>query len=316
MKKISFLNFSLLCLVTILMVALLSACVYAEESLKIGVVIKTLSNPHWVAMKEGIEDLANSLGIAVEIGSVPTEADVEAQLNLLETMINKGYDAIYVSPITPTNLLPGLVKANNMGIPIINVDELIPPEVAAEAGVRIDCSIASNNYEAGKIAANYVIEQLGGKGKVAILEGTPGAKTGLDRKNGFADTINTVQEIEIVASQPANWDRNQAFNVVTNILQANPDLKAVFAANDTMALGAGEAVRTMGLEGKIIIIGVDGIPDARKAIKEGIITGTVAQYPYVEGQLGILSAYNILKGVEWPKSISAPIQLLLKEDIK
>jgi len=127
MKKISFLNFSLLFLVTLLMVALLSACVYAEESLKIGVVIKTLSNPHWVAMKEGIEDLANSLGVTVEIGSVPTEADVEAQLNLLETMINKGYDAVYVSPITPTNLLPGLVKANNMGIPIINVDELIPP---------------------------------------------------------------------------------------------------------------------------------------------------------------------------------------------
>jgi ribose transport system substrate-binding protein len=194
---------------------------------------------------------------------------------------------------------------------------LIPPDIAKEAGVKIACSIASNNYEAGKIAAEFIANKMGGKGKVAVLEGAPGAKTGLDRKQGFLDVISTFDGIQVVSSQPANWDRNKAFEVTTNILQAHPDLGAIFAANDTMALGAGEAVKAAGIaQGKIIIIGVDGIPDARKAIKEGTITGTVAQYPYVMGQLGVLSAYNLAKGREWPRFISAPVQLLLKEDIK
>jgi D-allose transport system substrate-binding protein len=294
----------------------LSNPVLAEE-IKIGVVIKTLSNPHWVTMKQGIEDMAKALGVTVEIGSVPSESDVEAQLNLLETMIEKGYQALYVSPITPTNLLPGLKKATDKGIPIINVDELIPNDIAEKAGVKIRCTVASNNYDAGTIAARYIIEALKGKGKVAVLEGQPGAKSGIDRKNGFIDTIKKeAKGIVVVSSQPANWDRNKAFEVTTNILQAHPDLKAVFACNDTMALGAGEAVKTAGKMGKIIIIGVDGIPDARQAIKDGLMTGTVAQYPYVMGQLGILSAYNVLKGKDWPKSMISPVQLLLKEDLK
>jgi D-allose transport system substrate-binding protein len=284
------------------------------EKWRLGAIEKTLINEHWQFMKEGYEFAARRYDVEVEVGSVPTEADTAAQLALLESWLTKDFNALAVSPISPNNLNPALAKASEMGIPIINVDELIPPEVAGEAGIEIETRIASNNYFAGVLAGRYMLEHLQPGDKVAVIEGIAGNASGTARRDGFVDTA-TAGGLDLVSSQPADWDRAKANAVTTNILQANPDLRGIYYANDTMALGGTEAVQAAGREGEIILIGTDAIPEALQAVGEGRLTGTIAQFPYEMGFLAVESAIKILEGRPVAEQIDAPIKLLLAADV-
>ncbi len=281
--------------------------------LSFGAIIKTEANEYWQAMADGYAFAAETYGVNVQVGSVPTEADTDEQLALAESYLEQGFDALLVSPITPSNLNSALAAATEAGLPVINVDELIPPDAALEAGIDIAQRIASNNYQAGQLAGNYVLANLEAGSQVAILEGLAGNVSGQARRDGFFDTVNGT--MEVVASQPADWDRTRALDVTTNILQSNPDVRAIYAANDTMALGAAEAVRAAGLEGQIIIIGTDAVPEALDAIREGRMTGTVAQYPYEIGVLAVENAIKLAEGRPIPMSIDAPIRLLTAENV-
>jgi len=285
-----------------------------ERKLRFGAIIKTEINEFWQAMAAGYRDAAARYGVEVEVGSVATEADTTQQLALLESYLDQGFDALLVSPITPTNLNSALAIASERGIPIINVDELIPPDAAKEAGINIAMRIASNNYQAGQLAGQYVLDHLQPGDKVAIIEGIAGNVSGQDRRDGFYDTVSGT--LTVVASQPADWDRSKALDVATNILQANPDLKAFYCANDTMALGAVQAVRAAGLEGKVIILGTDAIPEALDAVREGSMAGTVAQYPYETAFIAVESAIKLVEGRPIPTRIDAPIRLLTAADLQ
>lgn len=286
----------------------------APKVYKIKAIEKTLINEHWQFMKAGYEFAAQRYGVEIEVGSVPTEADTAAQLALLESWLTMDIDALCVSPITPNNLNPALAKASEMGIPIINVDELIPEDVAKEAGIKIATRIASNNYYAGVLAGKYMLEHLPAGAKVAVIEGMAGNVSGMSRRDGFLDTVK--DKLNVVASQPGNWDRALANNITTNILQAHPDLAGLYCANDTMALGAAEAIAAAGKEGKIILIGTDAIPEAKEAVKAGRMTGTVAQFPFEMGVLAVEAAIKVLEGRPVADRIDAPIKLLLAADIK
>ncbi|MBK9745237.1 MAG: substrate-binding domain-containing protein [Chloroflexi bacterium] len=285
----------------------------AIGDLSFGAIIKTEANEYWQAMADGYAFAAETYGVNVQVGSVPTEADTDEQLALAESYLDQGFDALLVSPITPSNLNSALAAASEAGLPVINVDELIPAAAAAEAGIDIAQRIASNNYQAGQLAGNYVLANLEAGAQVAILEGLAGNVSGQARRDGFFDTVSGT--MNVVASQPADWDRTRALDVTTNILQANPDVKAIYAANDTMALGAAEAVRAAGLEGQIIIIGTDAVPEALDAIREGRMTGTVAQYPYEIGVLAVENAIKLAEGRPIPMSIDAPIRLLTADNV-
>jgi ABC-type sugar transport system substrate-binding protein len=217
--------------------------------------------------------------------------------------------------LTPNNLNPALAKATEMGIPIINVDELIPEDVAKDAGIDIATRIASNNYYAGVLAANYMLDNLPEGSQVAVIEGIAGNASGTARRDGFVETIEASGALEIVASQPADWDRAKANAVTTNILQANPDLAGIYFANDTMALGGAEAVEAAGVEG-LILIGTDAIPEATQAVAEGRLTGTIAQYPYEMAYLALETAIRTLQGRPVAARIDAPIKLLMAEDVQ
>ena len=284
-----------------------------ERKLRFGAIIKTEINEFWQAMAAGYRFAAERYGVEVEVGSVATEADTTQQLALLESYLDQGFDALLVSPITPTNLNSALAIASERGIPIINVDELIPLDAAKEAGINIAMRIASNNYQAGQLAGQYVLDHLQPGDKVAIIEGIAGNVSGQDRRDGFYDTVSGT--LTVVASQPADWDRSKALDVATNILQANPDLKAFYCANDTMALGAVQAVRAAGLEGKVIILGTDAIPEALDAVREGSMAGTVAQFPFEVGVLAVENAIKLVEGRPIPTRIDAPIRLLTAADL-
>jgi ABC-type sugar transport system substrate-binding protein len=278
-------------------------------------VVKTLSNEYWQTMERGYQDAAAEKGVTIDVLSVPTEQDTEQQLNQLQTALAQGYDAIMVSPITPANLIPALVAANQAGIPVINVDERVDPAAAEAAGAKLTSVIASDNRDAGARAAQYMIDNIPDGGKVAIIEGKAGNQSGLDRKEGFQEAIEAAGNFEIVASQPADWDQQRALDAATNILQANPDLVGLYAANDTMALGVVEAARAAGKLDQVVIIGTDAIPAALAAVQAGDMEGTVAQFPAEEARIATSLAILALQGHPVEGFIPSPIELITKDNV-
>jgi ribose transport system substrate-binding protein len=209
-----------------------------------------------------------------------------------------------------------VVKANRANIPVVVVDTRLDKAASDEAGAKFVSFIGSDNYEGGRIAAKFIVEKTGGKANVAVLEGIPGHETGDSRLRGFKDGIKDSPGIRIIASQPANWERDQGFNVFQNMLQAHPDIDTLFACNDMMALGAVEAIRAANKTGSIRVVGFDAVEDARKAIRDGTILGSVAQFPDEMGRLAVENAVHAIRNEPFEADAKVRIELITKENVK
>lgn len=261
---------------------------------KYAMILKTLSNPFWVSMKEGIEKEADKLGIQVDILAVASEDDTQGQLKLFEDLLNKDYVGIGFAPLSPVNLIPQVVAANQKGIQVVNVDEKVDMQELKNAGGNVYAFITTDNVKVGAKGAQYIVDTLGaGGGQVAIIEGKAGNASGEARKQGAEEVFKSAQGIELVTSQPADWDRIKALDVTTNLIQRYPELKAIYAANDTMALGALEAVKNANKQ--IIVVGTDGQPEALQSVKDGQLSATVAQDP---AQIGATSLQKLKEAVD------------------
>ncbi|MBJ3815880.1 D-allose transporter substrate-binding protein [Shimwellia pseudoproteus] len=270
---------------------MLSASVMAAADY--AVVLKTLSNPFWVDMKKGIEDEAKTLGFSVDIFASPSEGDFQSQLQLFEDLINKKYKGIAFAPLSSVNLVIPVAKAWKNGIYLVNLDEKIDMENLSKAGGNIEGFVTTDNVAVGAKGAEYIINALGDAGgEVAIIEGKAGNASGEARRSGANAAFTQQRQIKLVASQPADWDRIKALDVATNVLQRNPGLKAFYCANDTMAMGVAQAVANAGKTGEIMVIGTDGIPEARKMVASGMMTATVAQDPQGIGATGLKMLVN------------------------
>jgi ribose transport system substrate-binding protein len=276
----------------------------------IALVVKTLNNPFFIEMQKGAEDEARKLGVDLLVQAADREIDVERQMQIVENLIERRVSALCIAPSGSREIVPVIVKANKAGIPVVIVDTRADEKALAAAGGKVATFIGSDNFDGGKIAGAFVAEKLGGKGDVAILEGIPGHETGDARLRGFHEAIAQAPGIKVVASQPANWERDQGFNVFQNILQAKPDVRALFACNDLMALGAAEAIAAAGKTGKILVVGFDAQPEARDAIKKGTMAATVAQFPSRMGSAAVESAAKLIRGESVPTFIPVAIELV------
>lgn len=280
MKKLSILKG---CLATFTFVysVYLSAADYA-------VILKTLSNPYWVEMKSGIEKEASDLGVSVDIFASPSEGDYQSQLQLFEDLINKDYKGIAFAPLSPANLVIPTAKAYRKGIYLVNLDEKIDTDSLRKAKGNVEAFVTTDNVAVGSKAANFIVDKLGeAGGEVAIIEGKAGNASGEARRRGATEIFNSHPAIKLVASQPADWDRIKALDVATNVLSRQPNIKAFYAANDTMAMGVAQAVINAGKQGKILVVGTDGVPEAKKMVSEGKLTATIAQDPAEIGAKGL-----------------------------
>src|SRR5437773_7755992 len=246
---------------------------------KIAFVMKTANNPFFIEMQKGAEQAAQKLGVNLIVQAADREVDVEKQMQIVENLIQAKVAALCVTPSGSREIVPAIEKANRAGIPVVIVDTRVDPKTMSESKGKIATFIGSDNYEGGKLAGEFIAKRLGGKGKVAVLEGIPGHETGDSRLKGFREAIKATPGIVIVASQTANWERDQGFNVFQNILQSHPDVQAVFACSDLMALGAVEAIAAAKKTGQIIVVGFDALAEAREAIRGGSMDATVAQFP-------------------------------------
>ena len=262
----------------------------------VALVVKTLNNPFFIEMQKGAEEAAKKAGVTLVVQAADREVDVERQMQIIENLIERKVNALCVAPSGSREIVPVIVKANKANIPVLIVDTRADEAALKAAGGKVATFIGSDNYDGGKIAGAFMAEKLGGKGNVAVLEGIPGHETGDARLKGFREVIAKSPGIKIVASQPANWERDQGFNVFQNILQANPGINGLFACSDLMALGAMEAIAAGGKAGKIVVVGFDALPEARSAIQKGTMAATVAQFPARMGSTAVENAARLLRG--------------------
>lgn len=253
-----------------------------------AVLLKTLANPFWQGMQTGIQDEAKKLGVEVDIYAAPSEDDSQAQLQLFEDILSRHPKGIAFAPISAENLVQPVARAYKAGIPVVDLDERIDMSALKQAGANVEGFVTTDNVAVGRKAAEFIVSKLGpAGGQVAIIEGKAGVASGEARKKGATEVFKGVKGIDLVASQPADWDRLKALDVATNVMQSTPDLKAFYCANDTMALGVVQAVQNAGKMGKIIVVGTDGAPEARESVKAGRLTATVAQDPAKVGAEGL-----------------------------
>src|SRR5919199_2004370 len=302
----------------ILSIALLS-CQRGQEQAggapRIAFVMKTANNPFFIEMQKGAEDAAKRLGVDLVVQAAEREVDVEKQMQIVENLIQTKVAALCVTPSGSREIVPAINKANSANIPVVIVDTRVDAKALSDAKGKIATFIGSDNYEGGKLAGEFIIKQLGGKGKVAVLEGIPGHETGDSRLRGFRDALKAAPGVEIVASQTANWERDQGFNVFQNILQSHPDVQAVFACSDLMALGAVEAIAAAKKTGQIAVVGFDALSEARDAVRQGTMVATVAQSPAQMGALAVENAVKLLKGEQVSPEFVVPIKLITKENV-
>jgi ribose transport system permease protein len=287
-----------------------------SQTLTVAFVPKALNSPFWAAMQQAADKEALGLGVHLISLAADRETDVERQYQIIENLIQQRVDAILLSPAGSKELVPAIRKANDAGIPVLLLDTRIDPDAAESMGARVLTYIGSDNFAGGAVAGRYLADRLAERGQVAIIEGISGHETADQRRLGFLHGIEDHPDIEVLASQTANWERARAYTVAENLLQAHPDLAAIFAANDEMALGAMEAVAAAGRLDRIDIVGFDAIPDALANIRSGRLLGSVAQFPDEMGRLGVRHAVEWLRDGRAPESeILTRVEMIDSENI-
>ena len=278
------------------------------KSLDITLVTKALDSEWWQRVKAGAENAAKAHpGVRLAVLAPERELNIDQQVSILEDQITKRVGALAVAPTGAAEIIPVLERAHAVGIPVIIFDTDInwPLKVSYVGG---------NNRRAGQMAGQYIVKLLGGKGKVAVIRGIMGVFTHEERVAGFQDAIRSSAGIDCVAVQPGNSERTLGMSVMENLLTRYPDLRAVFATNDQMALGAVEAVAARNLTGKVALVGIDATREAVRAVAAGRLAGDIAMYPERLGGNAVEAAFKAARGEPVEKRIDVGETLVTREN--
>ncbi len=282
--------------------------------IKVGAVVISLTNQFWVNMKDFYEAAGEELGIPIDVQTGTTEGDTASQLDVLMTMADMDYDVIIVSPIDGTNLIPGIVKCNENGVKVINLGPGVDTEALAEAGGHLDATITVAFTEQGETVANDMISRLPDGGQVAIIAGLAGAGQSEGRTSGAKEVFEATEGIELVAVQNCDWDATLAYDATKALITEYPDLKGIFCCNDTMALAAVEALAAEGKE-DVLVYGVDFTDDARAAIMEGTMTGSMSYSSQRYTKAALQMAVMLNEGETFDSSIYLPLTLVTVDNV-
>ena len=267
----------------------------------VGLSVSTQNNPFFVTLVEGAREKAEELGVKLTV--VDAGDDPAKQTSDIEDLVSKNISVLIVNPVDSDAVSGAVAAAKARGVKVISVDRAVND-------VEIDCQIASDNVHGAELATQYIVKMLGEGAKVAELQGITGASAAIDRGTGFHNIAD--DQLTVVASQTANFDRAEGMAVMENMLQANGDIQAVFAANDEMALGALEAVSGAGKN--ILVVGFDATDDAVAAIKAGRMGATIAQRPALIGSTAVENAAKLIAGEEIPTNIPVEVTLITREN--
>ncbi|MBT2899905.1 substrate-binding domain-containing protein [Streptomyces sp. McG3] len=272
---------------------------------KVGMSLSTLNNPFFVQMKEGAQEEAEKAGIDLTV--TDAQNDASQQANQLQNFTGSGVSSIIVNPVDSDAVGPGVRSANKADIPVIAADRGVNKAETATL-------VASDNVAGGKLAADALADKLGGKGSIVILQGTAGTSASRERGAGFAEGLKKYPGIEVVAKQPADFDRTKGLDVMTNLIQSHPGVTGVFAENDEMALGAAKALGSKA--GKSVsVVGFDGTPDGLKAVEAGTLYASVAQQPAELGKIAVRNAVKAAKDEKVESTVKVPVKVVTRENV-
>ncbi|MDO0933309.1 substrate-binding domain-containing protein [Streptomyces sp. DG2A-72] len=302
--------------VTYLLAAVVAAATVGATSLlhtgsssaaqqKVGLSLSTLNNPFFVQIRAGAQEEAKKLGVDLTV--TDAQNDASQQANQLQNFTSEGLGSIIVNPVDSDAAGPAVQAANQAGIPVVGVDRGVNNAETAAL-------VASDNVEGGKLGAKALAEKLGGQGTIVILQGQAGTSASRERGAGFAAGLKAYPGIKVVAKQPADFDRTKGLDVMTNLLQAHPDIDGVFAENDEMALGAIKALGSKA--GKSVqVVGFDGTPDGLKAVETGTLYASVAQQPKQLGKIAVDNAVRAAEGKNVSTTVKVPVKVVTKENV-
>lgn len=275
-----------------------STSAMAKET--IALAVSTLDNPFFVTLKEGAEKKAKELGYNLVV--LDSQNDPAKELSNVEDVTVRGAKVLLINPTDSEAVGTAVAVANKKNIPVITLDR------GANKG-NVVSHIASDNVAGGKMAGDFIAEKVGKNAKVIQLEGIAGTSAARERGEGFKQAVES-NHFELLASQPADFDRTKGLNVMENLLASHGSAKAVFAQNDEMALGALRAIKASGKN--ILVVGFDGTDDAVKAVNGGQLAATIAQQPEKIGELGVEAADKVLKGEKVDAQIPVPLKVVTK----
>lgn len=277
-----------------------------KDKYVIGLSMNTQTNPFFVDVKDGVQKAADENGITLYI--TDAQDDPTTQMKDIENLITKKPDAIIIDTCDSDAIVSSVEACNEAGIPVFTMDR-------QSNGGEVISHIGYDAIKSGKIAGQYLVDTLGGKGKIVEIQGIMGTNVAQNRSAGFNEIIAANPGMEIVSTQVADFDRAKAMSVMENILQANPKIDGLYAANDEMLLGALEAIDAAGRLDEITMIGCDAIDDTLEAIKSGKVEATIAEPPFFLGKAILNTAFDYLEDKTVEKSITLDNSLVTKDNV-
>lgn len=264
----------------------------------IALAVSTLDNPFFVALKDGAQKKADELGYKLVV--LDSQNDPAKELANVEDLMVRGAKVLLINPTDSEAVANAVAIANRSNIPVITLDR-------GAAKGKVVSHIASDNVAGGKMAGDFIAQKLGANAKVIQLEGIAGTSAARERGEGFKQAI-AEHKFDVLASQPADFDRTKGLNVMENLLASKAAVQAVFAQNDEMALGALRAISAANK--KVLVVGFDGTDDGVKAVKSGKLGATIAQQPELIGSLGVATADKVLKGETVAEKIPVDLKVI------
>ncbi|MFP3849071.1 MULTISPECIES: sugar ABC transporter substrate-binding protein [Pseudomonas] len=309
----------------LLAVAMLTACAatlplssaFADDAKKptVALVMKSLANEFFLTMEDGakVYQKEHSADFDLISNGIKNESDTAAQIDIVNQMIVKKVDALVIAPADSKALASVLKKAMDAGIKVVNIDNQLDADVLKSKGMEVPF-VGPNNRKGAKLVGDYLAKQLAAGDEVGIIEGVPTTTNAQQRTAGFKDAMDAAQ-MKIVSTQSGNWEIDKGNAVASAMLNEYPNLKALLAGNDSMALGAVSAVRAAGKAGKVQVVGYDNINAIKPMLKDGRILATADQFAARQAVFGIDTALKMVKGEKLEITngvIETPVELVTK----
>ena len=285
------------------------------ERKRIGLVMKTLTNPFFVEMEKGARRAERELGVDLQVKTAAQETSIEQQIQIVEDMIAAKVDAIVIAPGDSQRLVPVLKKAADSGIKVVNLDNRLDPEAVKQAGLAPIPFVSVDNEKGAYGAAKFAAARIDKPTEAAILEGIRSADNARQRMEGARRAFAENKAIKLVASESANWKIDEGFSVTSQIITKNPNVKLIFAANDMMGLGALKFLQEAG-KTDVQVIAYDALAEAVAEVRAGRLLVTVDQQAAEQGFQGVALAMRLLKGESVPEILLIDTRLVTAESLK
>lgn len=285
-----------------------------NKELKIALVMKTLTNPFFVAMEKGGRKAEKELGIKLIVKTGAMETSIEQQIGIIEELINMKVDAIVIAPGSSTELVGVLKKAQDANIKIINIDNRLNVELSQKMGLLNVPFISVKNDEGAYLSAKYIADQIKNPSSAGILEGIRTADNAQERRKGAQKAFSENPNIKIVASETANWKIDEAYSVATSMFENHPDIKVVFCANDMMALGLIQYLQE-NKKKDVLVAAFDNLDDGKIALRDGTMAVTIDQQPDAQGYMGVKYAVELITGKSVPPETYIPVRVVTKKEL-